>query len=95
MGKRKGKIEQIFSKAIYSDNPELYLILYRDFNTIISVTLPRFMEISENLQLIPITRIVQIRKGNEILYQKFNYLKEFLGSKDEHNFNSMKANDNY
>ena len=65
MGKRKGKIEQIFSKAIYSDNPDLYIILYRDFNTIISVTLPRFMEISENLQLIPITRIVQIRKGNE------------------------------
>ena len=94
MGKRKGKIEQIFSKAIYSDNPELYLILYRDFNTIISVTLPRFMEISENLQLIPITRIVQIRKGNEILYQKFNYL-EFLRSKDKHNFNSIKSNDNY
>ncbi|MDX1371114.1 MAG: DUF504 domain-containing protein [Nitrososphaeraceae archaeon] len=75
MGKRKGKIQEIFSKAIHSDNPYLYIISYRDLNKIISVTLPEFLELSENLELIPVTRIQQIRKENEILYQKLSFGK--------------------
>ena len=77
MGKRKGKIKEIFSKAIYSDNPYLYTISYRDFNRIISVPLPEFLELSDNLELIPITRIYQIRKDNKILYEKISFGKPF------------------
>jgi len=36
-------------------------------------TLPEFLELSENLELIPVTRIQQIRKENEILYQKLSF----------------------
>ena len=33
MTKRKGKLEEILSKAIYADNPHLYSISYRDFDS--------------------------------------------------------------
>lgn len=85
MGKRKGKIKEIFSKAIHSDNPNLYTISYRDLNRIVSVTLPEFLELSDNLELIPVTRIHQIRKENKILYERLSFGKPFLNIHDNHN----------
>jgi uncharacterized protein (UPF0248 family) len=67
---KKGKIEEIFSKALYADNASNYTITYRDFENFKQVTLRDFIILSENFQLIPITRIIKIQKGNEILYQK-------------------------
>jgi hypothetical protein len=70
MGRKKGKLEEILSKAIYADNPTMYIISYRDFNTIISIPLLEFIEISHNFEIIPATRIIQITKGERIIYQK-------------------------
>jgi uncharacterized protein (UPF0248 family) len=67
---KKGKIEEIFSKALYADNASNYTITYRDFESFKQVKLRDFIILSENFQLIPITRIIKIQKGNEILYQK-------------------------
>ena len=67
---KKGKIEEIFSKALYSDNPSNYSVVYRDFENFKQVNLRDFITLSENFQLIPITRIIKIQKGKEILYQK-------------------------
>ncbi|MBA3978111.1 MAG: DUF504 domain-containing protein [Nitrosopumilus sp.] len=67
---KKGKIEEIFSKALYADNASNYTITYRDFENFKQVKLRDFIILSENFQLIPITRIIKIQKGNEIIYQK-------------------------
>jgi hypothetical protein len=70
MGRKKGELQEILSKAIYADNPAMYIISYRDFNTIISIPLLQFIEISHNFEIIPATRIIQITKREKIIYQK-------------------------
>ncbi|MDQ4073005.1 MAG: DUF504 domain-containing protein [Thermoproteota archaeon] len=67
---RKGIIEEIFSKAQYVDNPTDYTITYRDFENYKEVNMKEFLLISENLQVIPVSRITMIRKGNTTLYNK-------------------------
>ncbi len=70
MRKRKGKLQEVLSKAIYADNPDIYIISYRDFDTILSVPLLKFIEVSQNFEIIPATRIIQVRKGERIMYEK-------------------------
>jgi len=67
---RKGKITEIFSKALYNDNPNLYTIGYVDLGEIKEVTLPEFLKLSENFEIIPVTRISYIKKENKTLYSK-------------------------
>ena len=67
---KKGKIQEIFSKAQYADDPSLYKIFYRDFQNIKELTLVDFIEESNNFETIPITRIQMIKKGNETLFKK-------------------------
>ena len=67
---RKGKVADILSKALYSDDPNLYSIWYIDLGQIKDVTLPEFLKLSENFQVIPATRIVFIKKGDTTLYSK-------------------------
>ena len=67
---KKGKIEEIFSKAKFADNPDEYRVFYRDFEKIVETTLPRFIEESDNFQTIPISRIEKIQKNNTILFEK-------------------------
>jgi uncharacterized protein (UPF0248 family) len=70
MRRKKGKLQEILSKALYADNPSLYIISYRDFDTLNSIPLLEFIEISHNFEIIPATRIVQITKEERIIYQK-------------------------
>ena len=67
---RKGKVAEIFSKALHHDNPELYQVGYIDLGTTKETTLQEFLKISENFEVIPATRIAYIKKGNDILYRK-------------------------
>ena len=67
---KKGKIQEIFSKAQYADDPTLYKIFYRDFQNIKELTLVDFIEESNNFETIPITRIQMIKKGNDTLFKK-------------------------
>jgi len=67
---KKGVIKEIFSKAQFADEPELYKIFYRDFDVLREVTLPEFIVESNNFETIPMTRIEMIKKGNEILFKK-------------------------
>ena len=73
---RKGKIAEIFSKALHSDNPELYTVGYIDLGEIKKVTLVEFLKASENFQVIPASRIVYIMKENITLYSKIKNRKE-------------------
>jgi len=68
--KKKGNLQEILSKALYADDPTVYTILYRDFNTLISISLLEFINISHNFEIIPATRIIQILKKDKIIYQK-------------------------
>jgi uncharacterized protein (UPF0248 family) len=72
MRKRKGKLEEILSKARFYDDIDLYQVSYRDFDNITSVTLKEFIYLSSNFESIPISRIVEIKKGSEVIYSKSN-----------------------
>ena len=78
MTRKKGAIREIISKALYYDDPSDYRIFYRDFERVVEVSLTQFIEASNFLQTIPITRIVEIRKANKIIYEKVNYRKKCI-----------------
>lgn len=67
---RKGRLQEIFSRAIHADNPELYTVAYRDYAEIKEVPLLNFLKISEDFQTIPASRIVYVRRLKETLYTK-------------------------
>ncbi|MCV0410151.1 DUF504 domain-containing protein [Nitrosopumilus sp.] len=67
---KKGAIEEIFSKALFADEPKEYRISYRDFQRIKETSLPEFLVQSNNFQTIPISRIKSIKKSNTILFEK-------------------------
>jgi hypothetical protein len=70
MRKKKGRLQEILSKAIYADDPHTYIISYRDFDTILSIPLLKFIEVSQHFEIIPATRIIQVKKGERIMYEK-------------------------
>lgn len=70
MKKRKGKLEEILSKARFHDDIDLYHVSYRDYDSIVSVTLEEFLFLSSNFESIPVSRIVEIKKGSNVIYSK-------------------------
>ncbi|HET6800255.1 MAG TPA: DUF504 domain-containing protein [Nitrososphaeraceae archaeon] len=68
---RKGRLKEIFSKALYADNPNLYSVSYREFNSIVKVSLPEFLRLSENFEIIPPNRIFLVTREGKVLYRKF------------------------
>ena len=70
MKKSKGKLEEILSKAKFHDDIHLYQVSYRDFDSIVSVTLEEFIFLSSNFESIPMSRIVEIKKGSDVIYSK-------------------------
>ena len=75
MARRKGQLEEIFSKALYADDPRLYTVSYRDFESVVQVPLMEFLKLSENFELIPANRIIVISKDENVLYRKFSEIK--------------------
>ncbi len=67
---KKGKIEEIFSKARFADEPSLYKVAFRDFETLRELSLPDFIVESNNFETIPVTRIEFIKKDDNILFKK-------------------------
>ena len=63
-------IQEIFSKAQFVDNPANYKITYRDFEFLREISLPDFINESNNFQKIPIWRIKMIKRNNKILFRK-------------------------
>jgi len=69
---KKGRLEEIFSKALYADDPQLYSVYYRDFDSSLEVSLSEFVKASENFELIPASRIIMITKVGKVLYSKYS-----------------------
>jgi hypothetical protein len=72
MARRKGKLQEIFSKALYADDPSLYSVTYRDFESVVQVSLLEFLDLSENFELIPANRIIVVSRDGKELYRKFS-----------------------
>ena len=70
MRKKKGKLVEILSKARFYDDIALYQVSYRDFDNIVTIPLKEFILLSSSFELIPISRIVEIKKGTTVLYSK-------------------------
>jgi hypothetical protein len=56
---------------LYADDPNLYSVSYREFNSIIKVSLPEFLKLSENFEIIPPNRIFLVAREGKVLYHKF------------------------
>jgi uncharacterized protein (UPF0248 family) len=67
---RKGKLQEILSKALHADDPKLYTVAYRDFDEVKQVSLQDFLKLSEDFQTIPASRIIYIKRSNEIIYKR-------------------------
>jgi len=67
---KKGKLEEIISKALYADDASSYLVTYRDYKEYKIITLSDFVLISENFQTIPASRITKIELKGRLLYKK-------------------------
>lgn len=67
---KKGIVNEIFSKARFGNEIETYKIFYRDFKKIVETTMLEFINISENFEIIPVSRIEKITKNNKILFEK-------------------------
>jgi uncharacterized protein (UPF0248 family) len=67
---RKGRLEEIFSRALYADDPSLYFVTYRDFESFVEIPLQEFVTLSENFTTIPASRISKIRRDTETVYTK-------------------------
>ena len=76
---RKGTLEEILSKAKFYDDIDLYRVYYRDFDSIASTTLKEFIFISSNFESIPASRIVEIRKGSDVIYSKSRTDNSYAG----------------
>ena len=70
MRKKKGKLVEILSKARFYDDIALYQVSYRDFDNIVTIPLKEFISLSSSFELIPISRIVEIKKGTTVVYSK-------------------------
>lgn len=71
---KKGKLQEIFSRALYADDPSKYIITYRDFQTYKKISLNEFVSQSENFQIIPASRIKKIELFGQVLYEKSNII---------------------
>ena len=67
---RKGKLQEILSKALHADDPKLYSVAYRDFDQIKQLSLQDFLKLSEDFQTIPASRIIYIKRSNEVVYKR-------------------------
>ncbi|MEM2760040.1 MAG: DUF504 domain-containing protein [Nitrososphaerales archaeon] len=67
---RKGKLEEIFSRAMHADDPALYTVGYRDYDEIKELSLLDFLDVSENFQIIPANRIKYVKRAGEIIYSR-------------------------
>lgn len=66
---RKGRLDEIFSKVLYADDASQYSVSFRNFETIVEVPLPEFVELAEDFQVIPQSRIMLVKKDNHVLYR--------------------------
>lgn len=69
----KGELEEVISRARYSDNPDLYTVVYRDGKDYPEVTLNSFINAVDadgEAVEIPMHRIVEVRRQGATVWKK-------------------------
>ena len=66
---KKGSLEETLSYAIHKDDPELFVVLYRDKAIVKNAPLKEFLE-SQDMAEIPLTRIVSILRNGTSVWKK-------------------------
>lgn len=66
---RKGSLKETLSFAMHGDDPKLYVVSYRDKNMVRREPLAEFL-IAEEFSDIPLTRILEIRRSGELVWEK-------------------------
>tara|TARA_B100002003_G_C14077649_1_gene518437 strand:- start:421 stop:681 length:261 start_codon:yes stop_codon:yes gene_type:complete len=66
---RKGVLEEVISKALYSDEPGNYSVSYREFDHARDAKLLEFLELSDNFETIPASRIILVKRKGKIIYR--------------------------
>ena len=69
---KKGIVEEIFSKAMFSSESNQCVISFRDFEKIRKTTLPKFIIQSDRFQKIAPSRITKSRRSSTILFEKIS-----------------------
>jgi uncharacterized protein (UPF0248 family) len=69
MRKKKGSLKETLSYALHHDNPKLFSVSYRDKDKIRTDPLEDFMT-KEEFSDIPLTRIIQIMRNNDVVWEK-------------------------
>jgi uncharacterized protein (UPF0248 family) len=69
MGKRKGSLKETLSYAMYKDDSDLFSVTYRDKDQVRTESLHNFVT-KEEFSDIPLTRILQIKRGESVVWEK-------------------------
>ena len=67
---RKGRLEEVLSKALHADDTALYTVVYRDFENLVEVSLSEFVILADNFSVIPASRIYQVKRCGQVMYEK-------------------------
>ena len=83
MGRKKGSLKETLSYAMHKDDSSLFLVNYRDKDTIKTETLNNFIS-SEEFSDIPITRIVEIIRDGRVVWRRGQKQVNVKKSSHEH-----------
>ncbi len=82
MGRRKGELEEVLSRALHADDPGLYTVVFRDMDSLRELKLSEFMRESEGFSRIPASRIVEIRRAGSVVYSRRSHPVQGLDPQD-------------
>lgn len=68
----KGELEELFSYARFADDKDRYSIVYRDFDTLVEVSLPEW-DAAATEDHIPDHRIVEVRRDGRTLFKRSSH----------------------
>jgi uncharacterized protein (UPF0248 family) len=63
---KKGKLEEVISKALYGDITSEYTVVYRDMKRYPEIPLSDFLKNGE----IPFSRIIKVKRSGKIVWER-------------------------
>ncbi|MGC8556236.1 MAG: hypothetical protein ACP5NG_04445 [Conexivisphaera sp.] len=70
MGRRKGALEEVLSRALHADDPARYTVVFRDMDGLRELGLREFLEESDAFSRVPASRIVEVRRNGEVVFRR-------------------------
>jgi uncharacterized protein (UPF0248 family) len=70
VARRKGELEEVLSLALHADDPDRYVIVFRDMNSLVEMKLRAFLEESGRFTKVPASRIVEVRRDGVVVFRR-------------------------